>query len=187
MFQVGIYGKRKGVIAIGCDIHCYLARRLKDKNGYHWEAAPIYEKIGAWRENPEHMELCEAYKGRNYQLFGVLAGVRNISYEPIVEPRGLGGACPAEIVKEYERGGGLSCYHHASWLGLDEIADALRDKKRYPKWETYLCEDGSRVKTGEEGPHKSLKRFYEAMMAFAEIAWYYVDPQDVRVYFWFDS
>ena len=80
-----------------------------------------------------------------------------------------------------------SYYHHASWLGLDEIADALRDKKRYPKWETDLCEDGSRVKTGEKGPHKSLKRFYEALMAFAKIAWYYVDPQNVRVSFWFDS
>mgnify|MGYP006871893195 FL=1 len=172
---------------MGCDIHCYLAHRVRDKNGYHWEAAPIYEKVGVWGEDSEHMELCEAYKSRNYRLFGVLAGVRDVSYEPIVEPRGLGYACPAEIAKEYERGGGLSNYHHASWLGLDEIAEALHDKKCYPKWETYLCEDGRRVKTGEEGPHKSLKRFYEAIMAFAEMAWYYVEPQDVRVYFWFDS
>lgn len=170
------------MIAIGCDIHCHLAHRRKDKNGYHWEAAPIYEKVDA-----EYMELCEAYKGRDYQLFGVLAGVRDVSYEPIAEPRGLGDICPAEIVKEYERGGGFDTYHHASWLGLDEIVEALHDKRRYPKWETYLDNDGKRVKTGEEGPHKSLKRFYETMMAFAEIAWYYPEPQDIRIYFWFDS
>lgn len=55
---------------MGCDIHCYVEHRIKG-NGEMWWS------FGG-RINP----------GRNYQMFGLLAGVR-VNIKPLVKPRGL--------------------------------------------------------------------------------------------------
>ena len=54
---------------MGCDIHCYIEYKSPDTDGW--------SDFG--RINP----------GRNYDLFGKLAGVRRIEVTPVVEPRGL--------------------------------------------------------------------------------------------------
>ena len=179
---------------MGCDIHVYVARRTHDKNGYHFEAAPLYRKTHLFKgETGDPFLLEEIDVGRSYTLFGILAGVRGSSCEPIAEARGLDNVCPPEIRAEYDKliDDPMSC-HDASWYDMSEIRCALSDKKRYPKWYTYLDEDenGKTVKVkdkSEPGPHQVLKDFYDAVMWFANQAWYYAEPDDIRIYFWFDS
>ena len=75
---------------MGCDIHLYVEVR---ENG-EWKSAD------RWYNNPEESSLTEEfYDGRNYDLFGILANVRNgrgfagiktgEGFNPISEPRGL--------------------------------------------------------------------------------------------------
>lgn len=80
---------------MGCDIHLYVEAR----------------ENGVWVEKKG-----DFYDGRNYNLFSVLAGVRN-RHEiiPICEPRGLPEDV-SESVREDE------CYDHShSWLTLAEL------------------------------------------------------------------
>lgn len=178
---------------MGCDIHCYVAKRVKDNNGYHYEAAPIYRKQRKnWLDDDSEMvyNLCDIDVGRDYQLFGVLAGVRYLGFEQIADARGFDEFCPEEIRAQYEEFS--EDYHDVSFYNMNEIKEAIKDKKRYPKWNTYDTEDedGNLVEVKDKndpGPHQSLKWFYKHVMEFANQAWYFVEPEDVRVYFWFDN
>ena len=52
---------------MGCDIHGFVQRKIKEN---------------------EWLDICEIAIGRNYPTFGILAGVRNYSYDPISCNRG---------------------------------------------------------------------------------------------------
>ena len=85
---------------MGCDIHMYAEIRKENK----------WEKVGRIFENPWYSEdreesewntplTDEPYDGRNYDLFAILADVRNgrgfagcvtgDRFNPIAEPKGL--------------------------------------------------------------------------------------------------
>jgi len=55
---------------MGCDIHCYIEYKTKDRDSW--------SDFGG-RINP----------GRNYWMFGAMAGVRNYAQLPFIEPRGV--------------------------------------------------------------------------------------------------
>lgn len=74
------------------------------------------------------MEIVEIYDGRWYELFSILADVRNYSgNKPISEPRGIPEDSCIQIKKEYEDG----CYdwHSASYFTLKELLDARPNYK----------------------------------------------------------
>lgn len=108
---------------MACDVHCVVERRVA---GGAWE----FETVLALR--------------RNYDLFGVLAGVRR-SHAPIAVPRGLPrdacagrcGGCPDERCRRsgYGSGGCRDLGEHSfSWLTLAEL--------RAHDWDRLLPADG---------------------------------------------
>jgi len=100
---------------VGCDIHLY----VEVKRGKKWEVAYAPESM---RPEYDPTGIASWYRGRNYDMFAVLADVRNGSgFDPIVEPRGVPGDCSKEvkaIVKEWSSDG-----HSHSWLTVRELLD----------------------------------------------------------------
>ncbi len=84
---------------MGCDIHLYVEARENGK----WAHKNV---IG--------------YNGREYNLFSVLANVRNRhDLTPICEPKGLPTGMSSEVANKMESG--VYAYHSHSWLTLSEI------------------------------------------------------------------
>ena len=119
---------------MGCDIHVFVE----------------------YRRNGEWVQLGAFRPGRDYHMFGLLAGVRDESVSPVVEPRGFPDDCSFEtwlanqsIRTEDDKleAGALArlrmgrilghdmshlaspCqdWHSHSWLASDELAMALQD------------------------------------------------------------
>jgi hypothetical protein len=140
---------------MGCDIHMWVERR--ESEGAPWVlAAPEWQCSWCSGSGLELQGLqacfwCEGAKTerqfavRNYNLFAMLAGMRNgidktgDGYEPIAEPRGMPDDLSVELLEHMQR-----CLHqdycarrgeprsHAiawpgehsgSWLRLDEVLD----------------------------------------------------------------
>ena len=79
---------------MGCDIHiCTEINKSVNKNDIwvnsdDWKYNPYYE-IGN-TDGEQKYKLKSIYRNRNYNLFAMLAGVRNYSnITPIAEPRGI--------------------------------------------------------------------------------------------------
>jgi hypothetical protein len=81
---------------MGCDIHLLIERR---ENG-RWKRVPwTNEFMGKYPEDypdaakPDAITMPDVFDGRNYDLFGILADVRNGTWgapnPPIAQPRGL--------------------------------------------------------------------------------------------------
>lgn len=112
---------------MGCDIHVFVERKV----GNHWvrvsEAKgprhPYYdeaqdEKTKAYFDKPTWSP------GRNYWLFGVLAGVRANQFEPIIEPRGVPEDLSKSVAKEFKKWEGDA--HTEHYYTLPELL-AARD------------------------------------------------------------
>lgn len=81
---------------MGCDIHVHMEMRYKGEWVHH--AAPRVER---W-----------------YELFGILAGVRDSSKAPIVEPKGFPEDASLTTRIEWES---EDYWHDPSWLNEEEI------------------------------------------------------------------
>lgn len=127
---------------MGCDIHIYVER----KNNNKWEVIkginPWISEYKSWLDNAETeerknylldriktMEEKESivsegwiYEGRNYNLFAILADVRNYyNIKPIIDPRGIPEDICKEINNEYESWSGDS--HSCSYYTFKELLD----------------------------------------------------------------
>lgn len=99
--------------------------------------------------------------GRDYELFGLLAGVRGIDFDPIVDPRGYPrdlGRVTRQVAEQYKG-------HTPSFLYADEIMA--------------VCDGKSR--TSRENK-RLLKRVLAALRRHKTHP-----PERVRIVFWFDS
>ena len=108
---------------MGCDIHCNLEyRRNKESD---WYDIDLYKKNEYFGEDdePEYWKV-SLYNGRSYFLFGLLAGVRNYSVEPISQPRGVPDDV-SESIKEYYNKWGDDA-HTPSWYTLYELKSAQK-------------------------------------------------------------
>lgn len=104
---------------MGCDIHIKVERRVD----------------GAWQDVPWKGVLPEDFDGRNYDLFGVLADVRNGTWgeemPTIAQPRGW----PKDSPTDGENDGDGWCGDHSfSWVTLAEL-------QAYP-WDTVVVVRG---------------------------------------------
>ena len=107
---------------MGTDI--YMIAEVRKNSTWHTILDNIF--IG-WGGTSFHEETCVPYSGRSYNLFAILAGVRNGTgfagcrigekFNPISEPKGY----PEDMCEDSE--GFLSYEHSASWLTLKEIFD----------------------------------------------------------------
>lgn len=111
---------------MGCDIHLYVEKREDSRwvTCDSWETDPKYPE-----DRPTVPYEKMWYRDRHYDLFSILADVRNgrgfagvktgQGFVPILQPRGIPeDACP-EYLSEVE-GYGLDVHSH-SWLTLREI------------------------------------------------------------------
>ena len=122
---------------MGCDIHMYA--EVKDKEGKWLKVGtvfknPYYRPEEETKKDKEgytwNAELVEnPYKCRNYDLFAILANVRNgfgfagcdtgNEFIPIDTPRGLPDSVSPEVKKESDEWGGDG--HSHSWFTLKEL------------------------------------------------------------------
>ena len=110
---------------MGCDIHLFLERNNNDGK---WYDANIYRRNVYKTMNPEEntepdFERFDFYNGRNYDLFAILAGVRNYGFiKPISTPKGLPANASKEVKEELREWGDDA--HSVSYLTLLELLEA---------------------------------------------------------------
>jgi len=114
---------------MGCDIHLYVERKVDDK----WISADKWTPDPYADEGEESRLIVDCddcyYSERNYDLFGMLADVRNglgpagcvtgSGFNPISTPKGLPDDVSPEVKRESEESG-LPLHSH-SWLTLAEL------------------------------------------------------------------
>lgn len=151
---------------MGCDIYSYLEYRDRDT----WK--PIRMQV-AYTDFTGEEKTREVFPfdERNYQLFGILAGVRYCPADPIVDPRGLPSDVSPYIKEKYDKDmNDYGSFHSASWYTLYELRLAARDAVRYDEQERGL-----------------IKQVIHNIEFMISSAWAYVDDIDVRFVFWFDN
>lgn len=108
---------------MGCDIH--LCCEHYNEESKRWEALSLYKK-----KDDGGFEPVDVYDGRDYELFGLLAGVRGSShmfsggYGYIVEPRGLPNDMSVAAQKAWEDGAdadGHNYWHTPTWYDFNEL------------------------------------------------------------------
>jgi hypothetical protein len=82
---------------MGCDIHFYREIRIKGEKNWN-----LFEEIEV---------------NRDYEVFGLLAGVRNNFIEPISEPKGLPESCSKYLKNIFNNGD----FHTPSFLDESEV------------------------------------------------------------------
>lgn len=87
---------------MGCDIHLFVEQR--ERIGAPWKPVRVETPCSGWRHEKGERYSCKGtgresgYDGRNYDVFAVLAGVRNADdHLPIAAPRGLPDDMSAEL------------------------------------------------------------------------------------------
>lgn len=122
------------------------------------------------------------YTGRNYTLFGKLAGVRGMD-EPMVYPRGLPEDVSPEVQEEYNKFEG--CAHSETWYDMYELrllVDAGRGKVKDEVWneetDQYELRDVDYV-----------KGFLEDAEHVLHMSWRWPAEKvgENRIVMWFDS
>ncbi len=94
---------------MGCDIHVFIEVKIADK--WHFYASPSIN--------------------RNYDLFALLAGVRNYNkVQPIYEPRGF--PTDADMMTVLHRRHYGDDGHTESWVSVEEFQQALKEVGNTP-------------------------------------------------------
>ena len=110
---------------MGCDIHSYVEHRNREGN---WVPIQMQVRYGTW-DGKDGCRDVYPVDIRNYQLFGILAGVRFCPADPIVEPRGIPSDVSDYVRGKYEEN--EDDWHTPSWYSLYELKLAVKDKDRY--------------------------------------------------------
>lgn len=171
---------------MGCDIHCYLEYR--DPNP-EWKPQDGIVTWSGWpRINP----------GRNYEVFGHLAGVRS-GVDPVVEPRGIPEDISWETAGDYwmyvndERLEGkrtTTTEKALEWAKygckLVHKEDGTIQKVSHPDWHTHswITTDEFAQVLGRMSPSRVSVEYWALLAAMKELEWH---GQEVRLVFWFDN
>lgn len=150
-----------------------------------------------WLNNRDTTD--EPYSGRNYNLFGILAGVRRYDAHPVAEPRGVPDDASAEYRAIVNRWNGDG--HSHSWLTLAELQAVPWDAP-YVEADDYsalakVIED-IREHHVEGEPMPAFPRVQYRMFTRAELAEHFYtetlprlaelgSPAEVRIVFFFDN
>lgn len=197
---------------MGCDIHmrCEVLSRT---NGT-WEDADYYRK-SRWADR--EFEVVPVYDARNYDLFAILANVRNDpswdgrNLEYISEPRGIPEDCNEAIKEAFELD--RDCCHSFSYYTLRELMEY--DKTHHGVWENGMIspEQAEALDKRGELPNQYCKwtniegyvqrswfREYQILEPIIttlknrmkEIMWIWDEDieknaDNIRIVFWFDN
>lgn len=139
---------------MGADIHLYVEHYNKESK--RWDSLSLYKKSSEDKFSP-----VDIYDGRDYELFGLLAGVRSM-IAPFVLPRGVPDDMSCEVSKAYEDG---QYYHTPTWYDWCELQTYER------------IFDNERL----DGFMNDIEKVLNAYDI------YYPKPGDIRIVMWFDS
>ena len=201
---------------MGCDIHLFV--EYKDKAGKWHRARPRITAEWAVQANAEAKAKAKPgekpylyaekvwYDNRNYDLFAMLADVRNDGFNPISAPKGLPRNVSPSVKKESD---GWDCDGHShSWLTLAELEAYDWDQKAIMQGMVSKAQAEEFRKTGK--PPESwcgwtnatdvetirweikyrdhVTEFLNVIMpALRKLAAEHGGPKNVRMVFWFDN
>ena len=115
---------------MGTDIHCFLERN----SGSGWTLDPGHELYPMPDEDKIFVSEIESLSARNYELFGIIAGVRNWRTRGMIAPpRGL----PKDVCKEVKDAFTLYQYHSATYLSPKELDTAFKRLFRCSRYSDY--------------------------------------------------
>ena len=197
---------------MGCDIHLFTEKKSNINseqqwvNIDNWKLNPYYDENDNEESEPKY-KLNPAFRHRNYQLFSMLADVRNDSEnKPISDTKGLPKDISEIVIKqnEYWEGDG----HSHSFFTMKELYDyyeqnnivkysglvdsdgvkAIKDGKM-PNW---FCQASTReglIYKEWQRENNVLKSFIEALENNFESEYYNkdVESENFRIVFWFDN
>jgi len=117
---------------MGCDIHLYTEyyRSINNSekwiNNDLWKINPYYEPGNI--DGEQELKLSPIWRGRDYNLFAILADVRNYDDNtPISQPKGVPKDASPEYLKAVEQYG--SDGHSHSYLSLPELIEYSKNNK----------------------------------------------------------
>lgn len=115
---------------MGTDIHCYLERN----SGAGWALDPGHEIELVPESDKHYVSEIQSLAARNYELFGIIAGVRNWRTRGIIAPpRGL----PKDVCSEISTAFSLHEYHSATYLSPRELETAFKRLFRHSRYSDY--------------------------------------------------
>jgi len=139
---------------MGCDIHVYLEKKTvinnisKWINIDYWQLNPYYDGIDKHEQQYEHVSV---FRGRNYELFNILAGVRGGGDGMIDSPRGLPEDVSEVTKKESEKWD--SDGHSHSHFTLLELRAFLEQNPSTRYGGMVKPEDAEKIDKGEGTPN----------------------------------
>ena len=209
-------GVERREMIMGCDIHLFIDRKIKDKwiNADNWACNPYFDPKTV--DNPDDFErpmaVREVYHGRNYELFGTLARGVRCDVMAIDDARGFPEDAHTLTKGEYESWN--SDAHNASWLTLKEIWDynnshvdsyitrsgmidlnSAKELDKHnisPQMWCGATSDKTYVHREWKEKYNPLTELINALTAWMSTSFYYYEKmsmqsEDVRIVFWFDN
>lgn len=192
---------------MGCDIHFYTEKKVNGK----WESADKLSKNKYYDKNDpdgeQEFEIAygdRLYDGRNYNLFAILADVRNgrgfagddtgDGFKPISDPKGLPEDCCDFIKGQCETWGGDG--HSHSYFTVKELLEydwtqkttirTIMDLRTYVQWVNHLKNEGrypeicytgvSGKKINEDEVLEFINKNFKPLKPFEDMDW------DVRTF-----
>jgi len=141
---------------MGCDIHT----NTEVKKDWIWENVNF-----------------EPFGWRNYNMFSLLAGVRNYGIiKPMAEPRGLPDDVSIEVYEKHREESGDA--HSESYLTLRELVEYDYSKPHIDEYDELITEDDI---------YTPLNFLSDSYFKDIEELKQYGDLDNIRVVFWFDN
>lgn len=170
----------------GVDINVYV--ESYDKQSGKWEEEYWWDA--------KHNKKVPVYDGRDYGLFGILAGVRSNS-DSLVEPRGIPDDLSDSVKKEWDNG---DCFFGATWYDyceLDAYVYSLSNSSKIIKLllgeddEDYMKVNFCGVDLADDIRYnlEQIESLEDFMWCINYVICGYDDkimPGDVRIVMWFD-
>lgn len=162
---------------MGTDIFSWV--EVLDPESNKWTAVRHMFPADDWDKQHHNIEFwSQPFRTRNYELFGLLAGVRGQQYDPIADPRGL--------PKDFDLAGACEVINEGS---VEELLlnpnDALKRLQTEHRSHSYLF---LRELLNFEETHTPWDREFLGEEFFGTLAMMkqFGDPERVRVVFCFD-
>lgn len=203
---------------MGCDIHIMTEVKVRRKdmpegvwaNADKWSVDPWVfahkDDMDIEEYKAEYLEIHyddKIYRGRDYALFGLLAGVRDDSVTPISPPKGVPIGCSPEYMRSVDNYG--SDGHSHSYLTLEEL-EAVNWEERIVKESFILHEAADKIpvrniiKRENRGGGYAKVEHYVPLKDFFEDFYtrtlfrleilrdrYGMEKDDIRIVFFFDN
>lgn len=200
---------------MGCDIHVFLEKKKTINNEEkwvnidYWQQNPYYDGVDEYEREYDHVPV---YRGRNYELFNILAGVRGSGDGMICEPKGLPKDVSETTKKESDRWDGDGHSHsHFTLFELKEFLEqnptttyggmvSPKDAEKLDKgegtpnsWAGWVHESLGWVEREWDEPSPLIRIVDNVNERFKEEFYIYDDERNpekeksIRIVFWFDN